>query len=56
MTTTGIGGFAPPTRGILVDGAPEVAGKPLIVNVAVESATVAVTVVSAVVLARAVTV
>ena len=47
---TGIGGFIPPTRGILADAIPEVADKPLMVNVAVESATVAVTVVSAVVL------
>jgi hypothetical protein len=41
-------GFAPSARGMLVDGTPEVAGEPLIVSVAVESATVAVTVVSAV--------
>ena len=42
--------------GILADGTPEVAGDPLMVKVAVESATVAVTVVSVVVVAGAVTV
>lgn len=40
--------FGPTARAILADGTPEVSGEPLIVNVAVESATVAVTVVSAV--------
>jgi hypothetical protein len=42
-------GFAtpPPTRVIGAEGTPEAAGEPLIVNVAVESATVAVTVVLA---------
>ena len=40
--------FGPTARGILADGTPEVAATPLIVNVAVESATVAVTVVLAV--------
>ena len=50
VTTMGIG-FAtpPPTRGIRAEGTPEVAGESLIVNVAVESSTVAVTVVFAVV-------
>lgn len=48
VTTMEIG-FVPwarGTSGILADSTPEVAGEPLIVNVAVESATVAVTVVS----------
>ena len=40
--------FAPRARGILDGATPEVAGEPLIVNVAVESSTVAVTEVSAV--------
>ena len=39
--------FAPTASGILADGTPEVADEPLIVKVAVESATVAVTVVLA---------
>ena len=40
--------FVPTSRVIFGDGAPEVAGEPLIVNVAVESSIVAVIVVSAV--------
>ena len=40
--------FGPTARAILADSVPEVAGEPLIVNVAVESATVAAIVVSAV--------
>lgn len=45
VTTTEIGGLGPPTRGILADGVPEGVPEPLMVNVAVESATVAVIVV-----------
>lgn len=48
VTTMGIEGFWPTIRLILADGNPEVAGRLLIVNVAVESSTVAVTVVLAV--------
>lgn len=48
VTTMGIE-FDPTARGILDDSTPEAAGEPLIVIVAVESATVAVTVVSVVV-------
>ena len=45
----GIEVVAPGARGIFTDGTPEVAGELLIVNVAVGSATVAVTVVSVIV-------
>ena len=45
----GIEVVAPGARGIRTDGTPEVAGKSLMVKVAVASATVAVTVVSGIV-------